>query len=393
MEDFSKINSTNSFDCVFNETDLIDVPEDWLVIITDVKGSTKAIEAGKYKEVNTAGGFAVIAVTNLIQDMQFPFVFGGDGVTMLIPEKYLDKVSDVLVDTKNKVLDYFSLDLRVGIVPMKDLLEKNYTLRIGKLDVSQYYSQAILYGEGFDIAENWVKAPDGKYLVSVKKDETVEANFSGFTCRWRNIASVHDEMISLIVKVRGDNLKQQSKLYLEILDQIENLIGDESHYHPVKPKKLKSAPLKYFRNEAMASSNKTNFFGYLPQLSNILIQQLITTITRAFNLNIKAHYFDLKNIKNYNVISSDYRKFDGTLKMVLSTTTKKRKLFIEYLEKLHDQQKIFYGHKISKDALMTCILHSDSEREVHFIDGADGGYALAAKILKQQIKDSKDQSL
>ena len=34
---------------------------------------------------------------------------------------------------------------------------------------------------------------------------------------------------------------------------------------------------------------------------------------------------------------------------------------------------------------MTCLMHVGSAREVHFIDGADGGYALAAKMLKGQV--------
>ena len=32
-----------------------DVPEDWYIIVTDIRGSTQAIEAGKYKEVNLLG--------------------------------------------------------------------------------------------------------------------------------------------------------------------------------------------------------------------------------------------------------------------------------------------------------------------------------------------------
>ena len=31
------------------------IPRDWAVVITDVKGSTKAIETGQYKDVNTIG--------------------------------------------------------------------------------------------------------------------------------------------------------------------------------------------------------------------------------------------------------------------------------------------------------------------------------------------------
>jgi hypothetical protein len=37
--------------------------------------------------------------------------------------------------------------------------------------------------------------------------------------------------------------------------------------------------------------------------------------------------------------------------------------------------------------MMTCLVFSlDESRHVHFIDGADGGYALAALQLKAQLQ-------
>jgi len=39
-------------------------------------------------------------------------------------------------------------------------------------------------------------------------------------------------------------------------------------------------------------------------------------------------------------------------------------------------------------AMMTCLLFSlEQSKHVHFIDGSNGGFAIAARQLKQQIKD------
>lgn len=47
-----------------------------------------------------------------------------------------------------------------------------------------------------------------------------------------------------------------------------------------------------------------------------------------------------------------------------------------------------YGLHQSDSALMTCSLFSLEESEhIHFIDGSDGGYALAARQLKQQLAE------
>jgi len=53
-----------------------DVPDDWLVVVSDIKGSTKAIESGRYKEVNIFWASSIIAVLNCVQNVEIPSVFG-----------------------------------------------------------------------------------------------------------------------------------------------------------------------------------------------------------------------------------------------------------------------------------------------------------------------------
>lgn len=89
MDDFYKnLKASSKFQNIFEGTTVSKVPDDWFVLITDIVGSTKAIEEGRYKDVNTAGGLTAIAVANVYGHMDFPFVFGGDGVTFLLPINY-----------------------------------------------------------------------------------------------------------------------------------------------------------------------------------------------------------------------------------------------------------------------------------------------------------------
>lgn len=60
-------------------TRLSPMPPDWYIIITDVAGSTKAIEAGRYKDVNILGACSIISILNIAGDLDIPFIFGGDG--------------------------------------------------------------------------------------------------------------------------------------------------------------------------------------------------------------------------------------------------------------------------------------------------------------------------
>ncbi len=53
IEDFSKIMEDNNFS---------KVPNDWHILVCDIKNSTKAIENGKYKEVNFVAALSIIGV-------------------------------------------------------------------------------------------------------------------------------------------------------------------------------------------------------------------------------------------------------------------------------------------------------------------------------------------
>ena len=60
------------------------LPDDWLLGLSDVVDSTKAIAAGRYKVVNTAGAAVIAAVTNALRGRAFPFAFGGDGASFAV---------------------------------------------------------------------------------------------------------------------------------------------------------------------------------------------------------------------------------------------------------------------------------------------------------------------
>jgi hypothetical protein len=49
--------------------------------------------------------------------------------------------------------------------------------------------------------------------------------------------------------------------------------------------------------------------------------------------------------------------------------------------------QIVDGVHSSREALMTCLVFNSQGNHVHFIDGNDGGYALAAKELKGRLKE------
>ena len=52
------------------------LPSTWFVLITDVKGSTAAIEEGLYREVNSLGAASIVVLLNAVAPIRVPYVFG-----------------------------------------------------------------------------------------------------------------------------------------------------------------------------------------------------------------------------------------------------------------------------------------------------------------------------
>ena len=83
------------------------------------------------------------------------------------------------------------------------------------------------------------------------------------------------------------------------------------------------------------------------------------------------------------VQNTDFRKFDDMLRMVLDVSAEQRAQILELLE---STPAVVFGHHSAAAALMTCVIRQHDQDHFHFVDGADGGYAMAAKKLKAQLK-------
>ncbi len=134
-----------------------EVPEDFHVVLTDVRGSTRAIEAGRYRCVNAVGVASIVAVRNATPDLELPYVFGGDGATLLVPESRRAVCEAALRGVRRLARETFELELRVGVVPVRELRAAGHRLEVARFRVSQNVHLAMLRGKGVAEAERWVK--------------------------------------------------------------------------------------------------------------------------------------------------------------------------------------------------------------------------------------------
>ncbi len=367
---------------IFENRSFVDVPDDWWVACTDVVGSTAAIETGQYKEVNSAGSLAAMAIGNHFGGMDFPFFFGGDGMICLVPGGDAPVVADLLAGTGARVREAFGLELRLGLIPVRDLKALGKVLKLGKLEVSPQYSQAILEGDGFDEADRLLKEPGSRYSIDPNRQRFVDPNFTGYTCRWEDFKSPKEETMALIVKFRqADGTWAQG-----FLEQVDALLGSPAEHHPLREETHRIAGPKRLQAEVRVKTRGKGGLVWVKEMIVVWLQILWTQMLIKFQWHILFGKFDGSQIIKTDISSSDYRKYDNTLKMVVAIDRSNREEFQELLRRAHQEGRIYYGMHLSDRAMITCLLHSGAGHEVHFVDAADGGYAYAAKQLKGQMK-------
>lgn len=380
---YRDLDTISDFSFIFDEDIYKEIPEDWIIVMTDIIESTKAIDSGKYKQVNAAGSLSAMAITNILGDMQFPFVFGGDGMTILLPPSFADKVKPILASTIRIVHLLFELELRAAVIPVNKIVGLNKKIQIAKLKVSKNYNQALISGEGITEAEKFLKSENSLYRINANMYPGVEADYSGYTCRWQDYPSGLDVTAAIIVKFRNlDNAINRT-----LFSQINAILGNSEEQHPLRAKDSRIAWNKeILENEAFVLSGTQK--GLMPVLLKLKIR--IEIIFTVIFVKFKIHYMHGKkevwNTKTDNITSSDYRKFDDSLKMIVSLTNESVEQLKLFLEKEYSKGNLFYGFHIAQKATITCLMHAESGNEVHFVDAAGGGYAYAAVQLKKQMK-------
>ena len=362
------------------------VPDDWWIVVADVIGSTKAIEAGAYKKVNTVGVACIAAVVNVDRNVEMPFAFGGDGATFAIPERLRDGVIPALREAQRLSRESFELSLRVGLVQVSTMIDRGLAVRVAKIRMSPNVTQPTFSGRGWDEAERMVKDPEARDVLRVQEEDgPCEGSFEGFECRWQGVPSFRDHKLALLVAAVSDDADVNLASYRNVSDKIAQIYGDISSYHPLRADHMRlSFNPRQLAHEWRVRSSRLSVWGRIKYFARMILLNLAGAYLFARKMDTKAvrwsHYTD-EMVEN-----TDFRKFDGMLRMVIDGSEAQYRDLYEYLDGQHHDGRLVYGMHRSREALLTCIVFSYNGNHVHFVDGSDGGYAIAARGLKAQLK-------
>jgi len=384
---YEQIKSFRDFSEFTRSSRYTSLPADWLVVVTDIEGSTEAVQQGRYKDVNSISTASLVVVLNAMVPLKVPYVFGGDGATICIPPSKKEAAMSALIAVKQLAYNSFQLRLRVGMVPMSVITQQGCQILVGKYQSSEYFQQAMFLGDGLRHAELLVKSlnPDNPYILD---EDHIEAagNFEGFECRWNEVPSSLDETVSMIIQVVDQDPAAEMTIYGQVSRQVVDIYGDESNHHPLRPENmsLTLSPQK-LSVEARIRCASQNAWKRIKYQFRLLFLSLAGKYLMA--RNIETEGTDWGRYKQRLIANTDYRKFDGVLRMVLSGTREQRARLTDYLDKLHAERKIVYGIHASSGAIITCLIFDYDTDHIHFLDGSNGGYSMASVVMKQQLNE------
>ncbi len=321
------------------DTDIYEqLPDDWLVGITDVIDSTSAIASGRYKDVNYAGASAIAALGNAWSSFDFPFVFRGDGAAFAVHPDRLTSATNVLQQTAAYARDTLQLGLRTGLVSAKEIRASGSDVKTAQFAASGAAIYAMFAGGGLNWADRQIK--EGKFGILPSPART-PPDLTGLTCEWAPIPSQRGEILSLLIE-SSDHTKSQRFAILarRVLAILE---AGERGSHPVP-------------DDIAITADVADYLG-------------------------GRGWSDV-------VSNSDYRRYDDVLRLTLDCTVEQIGKVEAILVPARDRGEIRFGLHRQSHALMTCLVPSGNRNaHLHFLDGMGGGYTKAAAMLEAQGSD------
>jgi len=350
------------------------IPADWHVIITDIKGSTSAVQSGRHQTVNLVATGSIVAVLNISfkANTSIPFFFGGDGATFIVPPAVRESAMRALQLYKQHTIDNFNLALRVGCIPVKDIYAAGHELKVTKFNSSGNFSIPIILGDGLSYAEGLIKGPG--YLHTDQAQQTEDLDLTGMQCRWDRIKPPENKQEVVTLIVRAARNIHQAAAYRDVILYIDEIYGSPEKRQPISVARLRlKASFTRLGLEIRARFGK---------------MKLLSLFQTWFSTSLGYLYFQTKPGKTYLsrlVEMSDTLVIDGKINTVISGTEAQRLQLEAALNTLEQAGRIRFGFYVSRESIMSCYVRDMKDEHIHFVDGAEGGYTKAAGILKLKL--------
>ena len=347
------------------------LPDDWIVGFSDVAGSTQAVAAGRYKAVNMVGAGVIAAVSNALARRAFPFVFGGDGASFAVAATDGPAAAEALRAMAVFAREELQLELRVAMVAVAEIRAAGRDIRVARYSASPYCAYAMFSGGGLSWFET--RAKRGECALEPAAPGA-RPDLSGLSCRWGVAPAKHGVILSIIVAPRGEDPR-----FPELVDEVvRTALAAADGGRPITLDSLGAgSPVAAISLEGavLALPGASRFKSRLVAARNYVIAGIFNALRlRVGKLDMGAYVAEV-------AANTDFRKFDDGLRLTLDCSP----AFADALETRLAAAADFadFGAFRQEAAQLTCFVPAITDRgHMHFVDGAGGGYTMAAKAMK-----------
>jgi hypothetical protein len=270
------------------------------------------------------------------------------------------------------------LSLRAALVPVADIVQAGQRVSVARFQVSPALCYAMFAGGGIAWAEAAMKA--GHYEIPPAPAGT-RPDLGGLSCRFTPIEARRGEVLSILVRPRAGASREGFAALVRRIVEILDTTGQRSGNPVPEAGPTFVWPPRNLGLEVRATRGRWPGFA---RGAFILLQHLVLKIAAAVGGKLPG--FDPKIYRREVTANTDFRKFGDGLMLTVDCTPDAIARLEVILERAQVEGIADHGLHRQDAALMTCFVPSPFAHDhMHFVDGAAGGYAKAAEMLKRQI--------
>ncbi|MDX7950616.1 DUF3095 domain-containing protein [Lichenihabitans sp. Uapishka_5] len=367
---YTSLPTLREFERITDRQSYRSLPDDWVVGLADVVSSTAAVAEGRYKAVNLAGAAVISSLANAKGSLDFPYVFTGDGMACAVPPNERALLEDTLSTAVEWVGSALGLSLRGAVISVEQIRAAGQDVRIARFTPNASMAYAMFSGGGVAWAETELKA--GRLPPLRRRGG--RPDLAGLSCRFEAMPSRKGVILSLIAAPARPSPDEAFRTL------VEDVLRMTQQGNPVPP----GGPHWGWPPAGLELEARLRSVPGRPLMIDRIVvglRTLVAAVVVRFGLplgNFRPARYRAEILDN-----TDFRKFGDGLMMTVDCTTDQASLIEARLTEAERDGVAHCGTHRQSAALMTCVVPSPSHPgHVHFIDGAEGGYTMAARQLK-----------
>lgn len=365
----------DAFDQVADPARYLPLPDGWVIGNADIVKSTEAKAAGRAKAVNLAGAAVIAGVTNALAGEQVAYVFGGDGASFAVPARLAEPAAAALAAVAAWATHELELPMRCGMVPIAEIRAAGLDVLLARYAASPDVRYALFAGGGLRWADGQIKA--GRFVLAPAGADA-QPDLTGLSCNWEQVPSSLGTILTVILVPRG---RFDAPAFTDLVKRLNALLADASQARCPLPEG--GPPLRWPPTGLGLLARVRRRPGEWAIWLRVKLAAETLFGTLLLWTGWKAGNFDPARYRRELVANADFRGYDDGLRMTLDCTLAQADRIEALLAQARAQGVARYGTHREDAALMTCIAPLPSRSDhVHFIDGAAGGYTLAALQIK-----------